>query len=729
MRARYPDQEGYVERNGVKTYYEVFGEGEPTILLTPSSPIVHSRQWKAQVPYLAHHFRVVTFDGRGNGRSDRPDTSEAYGDDEIIADTIKVMDATGTEKAVLVVLCHVWWVLAFAASHPERVLGLVAIAPGVPLAPIHPNRAKYLESFDEPRDMYQGWAKTNRHYWLQDWKGFVTFFFDKMLPEPHSTKQLEDTVDWCLDTTPQTMLLNRAAPRFPKTKEEAEELCRKVRSPVLVIHGSLDECQLPARGEAFARLTGGRLMILEGAGHMTPGRDPVKINLMTKEFVDTLTPVQSREIRWTRAANRPKRALFVSSSIGLGHIQRDLAIARELRALVPDLEIDWWAQHPVTEVLKAAGETIHPKNHLQALESAHWEEEASQHELHAFYAFRRMDEIFVANFMLFHDITRETPYDIWIGDESWEVDYFLHENPELKIAPYVFLTDVIGFLPVDPEGDPREVMLCADYNAEMIEQRARYPRLRDLSLYIGEYDELPDVPFGPGLPNIRDWAREWFTPVGYVLPFDPLEYQDPEALRARLGYGTGYPLLFAAVGGTGVGRNLLERVVDGFGLLRETMPEARMVMVTGPRIEPDDLPNVPGLEKRAYVHNLFEHLACADAAIVQSGLSTTMELVATRRPFAYVPLRKHWEQQNYVTYRLRHYGARNRLEYADLTPRRVAETLQGLVGSSVTYREVPRDSARRAAAQIATLLSGPRSQVRGDALVSPRPAKVTVERG
>jgi hypothetical protein len=135
---------------------------------------------------------------------------------------------------------------------------------------------------------------------------------------------------------------------------------------------------------------------------------------------------------------RPGRAIFVSSSIGLGHIQRDLAVARELRKLVPDLEIHWWAQHPVTTALEAAGEIIHPKSHLQALESAHWEEESSEHELHAFYAFRRMDEILVANFMLFYEAVQETPYDVWIGDESREVDYFLHENPELKSAPYVF---------------------------------------------------------------------------------------------------------------------------------------------------------------------------------------------------------------------------------------------------------------------------------------------------
>jgi predicted glycosyltransferase len=409
---------------------------------------------------------------------------------------------------------------------------------------------------------------------------------------------------------------------------------------------------------------------------------------------------------WDHALTRPKRAIFVSSSIGLGHIQRDLAVARELRKLVPDLEIHWWAQHPVTAVLEAAGEIIHPHSRLQALESAHWEEESSGHELHAFYAFRRMDEILVANFMLFHEAVQEIPYDVWIGDESWEVDYFLHENPELKSAPYVFLTDVIGFLPVDGAGDPREVALCADYNAEMIEHRARYPRLRDLSLYIGEYDELPDVPLGPGLPTVRDWARDWFTPVGYVLPFDPLDYRDSEAWRTTLGYGTGHPLLFAAVGGTAVGRDLLGRVIDGFALFQKRVPDARMIMITGPRIASSEFAELPGLEKHPYVHNLFEHLACADAAIVQGGLGTTMELVAMRRPFAYVPLRKHYEQQAYVSYRLHHYGVQNRLEYADLSPGRVEETFRQLIGSPVTYREVPRDGARRAAQQVASLLSG-----------------------
>src|SRR2546430_13745647 len=142
MRARYPDQEGYVERKGVKTHYELFGQGEPTILLVPSSPIVHSQQWKAQVPYLARHFRVLTFDGRGNGRSDRPGTSEAYGDEEIIADMLAVMDTTGTKQAVLVALCPLSGGLPFSAARSLAGLCPAANAPPARPGAGHPQPCK-----------------------------------------------------------------------------------------------------------------------------------------------------------------------------------------------------------------------------------------------------------------------------------------------------------------------------------------------------------------------------------------------------------------------------------------------------------------------------------------------------------------------------------------------------------------------------------------------------------
>ena len=73
-RARLPDRDGWAaDEHGVRVRWEVYNDaGSPTLVLLPSAPIVHSRQWKGQVPYLSRSWRVVTYDGRGNGRSDRP---------------------------------------------------------------------------------------------------------------------------------------------------------------------------------------------------------------------------------------------------------------------------------------------------------------------------------------------------------------------------------------------------------------------------------------------------------------------------------------------------------------------------------------------------------------------------------------------------------------------------------------------------------------------------------
>src|SRR6478752_781711 len=99
-----------------------------------------------------------------------------------------------------------------------------------------------------------------------------------------------------------------------------------------------------------------------------------------------MTPTRSRT--WTRSLARRRRALYLSSPIGLGHAWRDVAIADELRKLRPDLEIDWLAQHPVTNVLEARGERIHPASAELANESKHIESESAEHDLHCFQAWR-----------------------------------------------------------------------------------------------------------------------------------------------------------------------------------------------------------------------------------------------------------------------------------------------------------------------------------------------------
>ncbi|HEY6312173.1 MAG TPA: alpha/beta fold hydrolase [Streptosporangiaceae bacterium] len=708
MRAQQPDESGYVVNSGVRIHYEVHGTGQPTILLLPTWAIVDSRHWKMQVPFLARDYRVITFDPRGNGQSDRPRNPAAYADAVFASDAAAVLDATGTERAVLAAFCSGFpWALLFAAAHPQRVTAIVTIAPTLPIPPADPwERTGY--SFDEVLPSTEGWAKENRHYWRRNWRGYVEFFMSQITTEPHSTKPYDDLVEWGMQTDAETMLRDADAPQQVADEQEAIRLCRSLACPVLVIGGDQDKIVPPERARRIAELTSAELLVIEGGGHAPHVRYPVAVNHVFRDFVDRVVHRPRKQATWQATHSRPRRALWISSPIGLGHVQRDLAIARALRERVPDLEIHWWAQPPVTEVLASAGETIHPASSDLVSESAHWESESAHHDLPAFYAFRRMDEILCANYLLFDDVVRDTGYDLWVGDECWEIDYFLHENPERKIAPYVFMTDVIGFLPTDP-GDPREAELCADYNADSIEKRERFPRLRDLSMFIGSFDELPDLSFGPGLPGIRSWSSRWFTSVPYVLPFNPAAYRDRARLRNRLGYPQDQPLLVAAVGGTAAGVSLLELTCDAFARLRKQVPDARMLLVTGPRIDPRLLPDTEGMDKRGYVPDLFEHLACADAAIVQGGLSTTMELVATGRPFIYFPLRRHWEQQHFVTHRLNHYRAGLRMDYTTTTADDLATTMRTALAEADTrsgYRKVPRGGADRAASRIAPLLAG-----------------------
>ncbi len=697
-RARYPDESGYVERDGVNLYYEVYGSGEPTVLLLPTWSIIHSRHWKMQIPYLARHCRVVTFDGRGNGRCDRPQEAAAYDEREFAADALAVLDATETQRAVIVGFSLGGQRgLLLAAEHPERVDGAVFIGPSFPGGgDLLPERAVFSD-FDREYDTFEGWAKYNRHHWLRDYRDFVEFFMSKMFTEPHSTKPIEDTVGWALETDGKTLIATHEGPGLEP--EEARALCRRVRCPVLVIHGARDAIASVTRGAAFAEQTGGDLVVLEGSGHAPHVRDPVKVNLLLRDFVVPARPAA----RWVRGKSRRKRALYISSPIGLGHAQRDVAIADELRKLHPDLEIDWLAQHPVTAVLEARGERIHPASEHLANESGHIESECAEHDLHCFQAIRRMDEILLANFMLFHDVVRDDQYDLWIGDEAWELDYYLHENPEQKNAAYVWLTDFVGWLPMEDGGD-REAFLTADYNAEMIEHIARFPRIRDRAIYVGnDSDIVPDA-FGPDLPDIRDWTKEHYDFAGYVTGFDPADFADREALRAELGYAPDEQVCIVTVGGSGVGGHLLRRVIEAFPEAKERVPALRMVVVAGPRIDPATLPQAEGLEVRRYVHELYRHLAACDLAVVQGGLTTTMELTANRRPFIYFPLRHHFEQNFHVRHRLHQYGAGRCMAFDESTPEAIAEAIAAEIGREVAYRPVETDGAARAAAHIAELL-------------------------
>jgi pimeloyl-ACP methyl ester carboxylesterase/UDP:flavonoid glycosyltransferase YjiC (YdhE family) len=643
---------------------------------------------------------VVTIDPRGNGRSDGPLDAAEYGDDQFVGDTLAVMDELGIDRAVLVGLCSsVWRSLLVAADHPERVSGLVAVAPWVPfLTPPHPWALQY--DFESVPDTDQGWAKATRWHMERDYRGYLEFFFGELAHEPHSSKVREDCVGWGLQIGVERLIAADNGPLCVADAAGTRAVLDRVRCPALVIHGDEDRCQPAARAEALAEAIGAERLTLVGAGHLPMARHPIAVNRAIGTFLDRLEP---RPVRRSFAvpARREKRVLYLSSPIGLGHGRRDLAIADELRKAHPGVRIDWLAQPPLTHWLRQRGETVHPASAFLASEAAHIDEQAGEHDLHAFQAIREMDEILVANFMVFSEIAEQEHFDLWVGDEAWELDHFLYENPELKTTSYAWLTDFVGWLPMP--GDGREAELTADYNLEMLEHVARLPRIRDRAIFVGDPQDVVPTTFGPGLPDIRDWTTAHYDFAGYVTGFDPADIADRAALRASVGFGD-EPVCVVAVGGSGVGGHLLRRAGEAFPLLRERRPGLRMVLVTGPRIDPASLDLPDGVEARGWLPDLHRLLAACDVALVQGGLTTTMELTAAGRPFVYVPLRRHFEQNIHVRHRLDRYGAGRCVPWEEASAERLADELAALVGTGPRVAPVDPGGAARAAALLADLL-------------------------
>lgn len=387
------------------------------------------------------------------------------------------------------------------------------------------------------------------------------------------------------------------------------------------------------------------------------------------------------------------KALFISSSLGLGHAGRDLAIANELRRLRPDVEIDWLAGDPATRQLEQAGERLLPECAVFR-ETGYAEQSAGAFSLnvvwyvaHAALAWAR-----VARTVL--RVVKEGGYDLVVGDETYELAIAFALRPGLKKVPFVVIYDFFGLDAMS--GNPLEKLTVYPLNWLWGGGRRKAPPF-DLVLFVGEPEDIPDRPLGAGLPNRRAYAMRHFDFLGYVLTFDagkPIE--DRATSRSALGYDQ-RPLIICSIGGTAVGADLLRLCAAAYPYVLERVEDAQMVLVCGPRIDPATIEAPPGVEVRGYVPRLYEHLAACDIAVVQAGGTTTLELTALRRPFVYFPLAGHVEQNLAVAERLRRQGAGERRDHATTTPQALADTLTRLLQTVPAWPTIPTDGAKRAA--------------------------------
>lgn len=398
--------------------------------------------------------------------------------------------------------------------------------------------------------------------------------------------------------------------------------------------------------------------------------------------------------------------LYVSGSLGLGHVTRDLAIAQQIRKRIPNADIRWLAVHPASAMLERAGERVLPESAELANENAFAEQSARGGGLNLMKYILASRKAWRRNVDVFLRVVARQSFKLVIGDETYEISLALCSRPELKQWPFVMIYDFVGLDAMTK--NPLEHLGVYIYNRKWCRPyRLKRCPVFDLGLFIGEPEDVPDEPFGFCLPSRRAFANAMYTYIGYVFPFDPTEIAGRPSLRRELGYGP-EPLVVVSIGGTSIGKGLLELCGAAFRIARVTLPSIHMVLVAGPRLETRGLQLPSEVVVREFVPDLYKHFAACDLAIVQGGATSTLELTALERPFIYFPLEGHSEQSS-VARVLRRHGAGVEMKQSDTSPALLAGRIVDMLGSNAAYSRIPTDGAYRAAQHIVQLMDSSKS--------------------
>src|SRR4051812_27105303 len=305
-----------------------------------------------------------------------------------------------------------------------------------------------------------------------------------------------------------------------------------------------------------------------------------------------------------RKRDMKKNVLFISSSIGLGHAARDLAIASEIKKRNHDIEISWLAGDPALRIIEEAGENLLPQCKLMAEESYLAEKVSNGFGLNVnTYLFRVLLE-WRKSIAAINRIIREKKFDLIIADEAYELILAFLVYPGMKKkAPFVMIYDFFGFDATTK--NPFEKLGTYFWNFAWITGN-RTPWVEDLSLFVGNAEDIADKSYGFCLPNARKHAEKHYKFLGNILPFNPQDYRNRAEVKGRLGYGEG-PLIICSVGGTAIGEDLLNLCSRTYRILKDKLPELQLVLICGPRIDPDSIMMTEGIQIKGYVPKLYEH--------------------------------------------------------------------------------------------------------------------------
>ncbi len=396
-----------------------------------------------------------------------------------------------------------------------------------------------------------------------------------------------------------------------------------------------------------------------------------------------------------------KKILFVSGSIGLGHVGRDLEIANNLRML-HDVEISWMAEPPASDILEKAGEILLPEAGLLSSSSSKLEGLAAGYKANLVKWVMNMRKDWSQNATVYEGISKKYTFDLWIGDEPYDIMIAMHSNPSLKKCPFAVIYDFLGLDATT--WNPVDHIAAYLTNRLWLKFLGSNPPLADRSLFIGELEDIPDKNFGLMLPNRRKLAKKLINFVGYVLPEDIEDYKNKTKARRLLGYGD-EPLVLCSIGGTAAGKDLLDLCTAAYPIAKKTIPNLQMILVCGPRVPPESIKAPEGVKVAGYLPNLYKHMGAADLCIVSGGGTVTLELTALRRPFLYFPLEHHFEQEVAVANRCSRHRAGIRMDFSSTTPEKLAEKIVSNIIKEVDFATIPVNGAQNAAVQISQILN------------------------
>jgi hypothetical protein len=370
--------------------------------------------------------------------------------------------------------------------------------------------------------------------------------------------------------------------------------------------------------------------------------------------------------------------LWAVSSVGKGHVIRDMAIVKQLHSIA-DVEVDWLAPDPAGTFLSDRGYNVLACSRQLAGSGKVYAEvfKNCTDDFNLIDYTLRDTALHRHDFRISAQCWARKRYDIIVGDEAFWLLSGFSSRPSAKPAPFVFLTDFIGVKAMRPR--IRDILASWYINVKYTMSH----RGPDAYLYIGSADEIPAEPMGMLLPGRRSWAQRHCRFVKPIAGFEPRTLVDKTSLRRRLGLPEDARIFLAVVGAEGDYGHRTDQIQTIFARLREDFPAAHFILV-GPARDVETW-----IHYHRYLDGLYAYFAASDFAFIQSGYGKVVELSALGVPFIALPLDYHFEQDYVMAHRLKHYGVGQLLTLRDHSPGEMAAAAKASLGKPV--QTVPVD--------------------------------------